>query len=266
MQIDDDSVKKNDGEVLVLLHGWAAHARYFDDLRQHLPDSMRVVAPDLPGHGTNKTSDAEPSLPSLARWLREYLIAAKIKRPVILGWSMGALIALEYIKQFGSDDISGFISVDMSPCVLNTDVWSLGMKGGLNAERNKKSYEFIATNWSAYSAGVLSMFFAKDEPFPESAAWVKEDLMNNDSVILAQLWNSMTEQDYREVLAEVNVPSLVVSGSQSRLYSYDTARYFSEHIKKSRLVLCEKSGHAPHMEEPEFVAKKIEEFIKTLSV
>ncbi len=267
------SVVKNDGNAgvknneitLVLLHGWAAHARYFDDLCQHLPISIKVLAPDLPGHGENKQSEVESTLPSLAGWLREYLIASGIKRPVILGWSMGALVALEYIRQFGSDEISGFISIDMTPCVLNTESWSLGMKGGLNEERNKKSYEFISTNWPAYSAGVLSMFFAKDEPFPESGAWVKEDLMNNDSFKLAMFWDSMTEQDYRDVLPGISVPSLIIAGAQSRLYSHETARYFNDHIRTSSLVFCEKSGHAPHIEEPEFVANTIEKFISALT-
>ncbi len=261
---DANSIEEKSEITLVLLHGWAAHARYFDDLLQYLPDSINVVAPDLPGHGENKTSVAESTLPSLARWLREYFLSSEIKRPVILGWSMGALVALEFIKQFGSDEILGFISVDMSPCVLNTESWSLGMKGGLNAERNKKSYEFISTNWPAYSAGVLSMFFAKDEPFPQSGAWVEEDLMNNDSLRLAKFWNSMTEQDYRDVLPDINVPSLIIAGGQSRLYSHETARYFSDQIKTSSLVFCEKSGHAPHIEEPELVADNIEKFISNL--
>ncbi|MFL0801710.1 MAG: alpha/beta fold hydrolase [Agarilytica sp.] len=262
---DEKSIEQNHEITLVLLHGWAAHGRYFDELRRHLPVSIAVVAPDLPGHGEHKTSDVGSTLPALARWLREYLIVSKIKHPVILGWSMGALVALEYIKQFGSDDISGFISVDMTPCVLNTDSWSLGMKGGLNAERNKKSYEFISTNWPAYSAGVLSMFFAKDGPFPEAGAWIEEDLMNNDSLKLAMLWNSMTEQDYRDVLVDINVPSLIVAGGQSRLYSHETAHYFNDQIKTSSLVFCEKSGHAPHIEEPEFVANNIEKFIRELA-
>ncbi|MFL0804455.1 MAG: alpha/beta hydrolase [Agarilytica sp.] len=262
---DEHSSAQKSEITLVLLHGWAAHSRYFDTMRQHFPDCIHVVAPDFPGHGENKASDEALTLPSLARWLRKYLTASNIQRPVLLGWSMGALVALEYIKQFGSNEISGFISIDMSPCVLNTDTWSMGMKGGLNAERNKKSYDFISTNWPSYSTGVLSMFFAKDEPFPESCTWIKEDLLNNDSLKLASFWSSMTAQDYRDVLAKIDVPSLIVAGAQSRLYSHDTARYFNDQINTSQLVFCEKSGHAPHIEEPAFVAKNIELFIDALT-
>src|SRR5258708_10580949 len=60
-----------DGRSIVLVHGGAAHSRWWDHIAPMLTDGWRVVAVDLSGHG-----DSDRRGPySLATWARQGLAA-----------------------------------------------------------------------------------------------------------------------------------------------------------------------------------------------
>src|SRR6056297_3676236 len=46
------------GETLVLLHGFNADADHFNRVARHLTGHFRILAPDLPGFGETRCSDA----------------------------------------------------------------------------------------------------------------------------------------------------------------------------------------------------------------
>jgi pimeloyl-ACP methyl ester carboxylesterase len=81
--------------TVVFIHGaqndhsvWALQTRYF---AHH---GFGVLALDLPGHGRS-TSPALASVEAMADWLLAVLDAAGVARALLVGHSMGSLIALE---------------------------------------------------------------------------------------------------------------------------------------------------------------------------
>ncbi len=258
-------VNQTEAPSIIFLHGWAAHSGFFEQVNCQLQGAS-IYTPDLPGHGENKISEnvvGEATIESAATWLKAFIESKCIQRPVLIGWSMGALVALEYIRQYG-DDIAGLAIVDMTPKVLNNDEWSLGMIGGLNEERNQKSFDYISGNWEKYAKGMLPVFFAENESLPDCVGWVEQELYNNDGEVLAHYWNSMTEKDYRDLLSKITCPALVISGGKSQLYSLSTAKYLVEHIENSQLEVFDKSGHSPHLEESQKFSEVVLDFTKRL--
>ncbi len=253
------------GPTIVMLHGWAAHKGFFSDLIEELPPQYNVVVPDLPGHGANVGDSNRRSIRDIALWLNIFLEKKNIQQPVLLGWSMGAMVALEYVKNFGEHMCKGLVLLDMSPCILNDENWKLGLLGGLDAKKNQKSFDFIAGNWAGYCKGMLPLMFASGSPLPEKSKWVHEEMLKSDPQTMAHYWNSLTEQDYRQLLPNITIPSLVISGGKSALYSLDTAKYFSDNMQNSKLVVCENSGHALLMEEPKKVAQYVDEYMESLT-
>ena len=80
---------------VVFIHGaqndhsvWILQTRYF---AHH---GFNVLAPDLPGHGRSKGA-ARTSVQALAAWLLAVLDAVGVARAMLVGHSMGSLIALE---------------------------------------------------------------------------------------------------------------------------------------------------------------------------
>lgn len=85
--------------TVVFIHGaqhdhsvWVLQTRYF---AHH---GFSVLAVDLPGHGRSK-GHALPNVEALAQWLLALLDAAGVQMAMLVGHSMGSLIALEACAQ-----------------------------------------------------------------------------------------------------------------------------------------------------------------------
>jgi pimeloyl-ACP methyl ester carboxylesterase len=85
--------------TVVFIHGaqhdhsvWVLQTRYF---AHH---GFGVLAVDLPGHGRSK-GNALPTVEALAQWLLALLDAAGVQKAMLVGHSMGSLIALEACGQ-----------------------------------------------------------------------------------------------------------------------------------------------------------------------
>jgi pimeloyl-ACP methyl ester carboxylesterase len=78
--------------TLVLVHGGAAHARWWSFIGPLLADRFRVVAPDLSGHGDSGWREEY----GLHLWVEEVLALAEelggVGPPVLVGHSMGGLV------------------------------------------------------------------------------------------------------------------------------------------------------------------------------
>jgi len=100
--------------AVVLVHGGAAHSRWWDHLAPLLADGWQVAAVDLTGHGD---SDRR-SRYTLAGWAQETLaVAACLDAPglpVLVGHSMGGQVALTAALEHGRG-LGGVIAVDAAP-------------------------------------------------------------------------------------------------------------------------------------------------------
>lgn len=101
---------KPGGQGVILVHGGAAHAGWWDHIAPFLAAEHRVVAIDLSGHGD---SDRRADY-SLATWADEVLAVASresVGRPVIAGHSMGGFVGLTAAKLHG-DSVRGVVAID----------------------------------------------------------------------------------------------------------------------------------------------------------
>jgi pimeloyl-ACP methyl ester carboxylesterase len=87
---------------VVLLHGLSSNARYWERLARHLQD-RRLVALDQRGHGLTGRAPESPVLPdgyAMERLLDDVALAISelgIGKPVVVGHSWGATVALELV-------------------------------------------------------------------------------------------------------------------------------------------------------------------------
>jgi pimeloyl-ACP methyl ester carboxylesterase len=96
---------------LVLVHGAAAHARWWDHIAPLLAAGRRVVALDLSGHGDSGHRDAY----SLDLWARETLAVAAGAGiggpPIVIGHSLGGAVALRAAGLYSSL-LAGAVAID----------------------------------------------------------------------------------------------------------------------------------------------------------
>lgn len=95
---------------LVLVHGGAAHARWWDHVAPLFAADRRVVALDLSGHGDSGRREAYPP----ATWAREVVAVVEahgLRRPAVVGHSMGGFVSILVAAMIG-DRLSGTVVVD----------------------------------------------------------------------------------------------------------------------------------------------------------
>ncbi len=80
--------------TLVLLHAFGASAKAWDPVIAHLGGRFETLALDLPGFGGAPDDLRADSVHDYAAWVDEQIAERRITQFVLVGWSMGAKIAL----------------------------------------------------------------------------------------------------------------------------------------------------------------------------
>jgi pimeloyl-ACP methyl ester carboxylesterase len=96
---------------IVLVHGGAAHARWWDHIAPLLATAHRVAALDLSGHGDSGRRESY----RLDVWAEEVLAVADVAGiagpPVLIGHSMGGFVALRAAGMYGAR-LAGVVAID----------------------------------------------------------------------------------------------------------------------------------------------------------
>ena len=244
------------GRPLVLLHGLMAHSGFFERQRA-LADSFRVVAVDLRGHGRTAAGPVPPTIRRLAGDVTELARALELEGAVGIGWSLGAAVLWRVLAGPASQKFAGAVVVDMTPRVLNDSDWDLG----LSRETCEARSQAIRDDFPAFAAAAGHAIFAAPGAEADRAA---SAFAANDPAAIGALWESLVEEDFRPLLASIRQPTLVVHGAQSHLYGADTAGHLVAALPNARAVAFERSGHAPHLEQPELFNATLRDFAATL--
>lgn len=88
-----------DGIPILLIHGWLCNSTFWEDFEK-LSETKKymLIIPDLRGHGeTNHGSDSSISI--LAEDMRQLLDFLNIQKAIVIGHSMGGLVAQEFYKK-----------------------------------------------------------------------------------------------------------------------------------------------------------------------
>ncbi|WP_300531080.1 alpha/beta hydrolase [Maricaulis sp.] len=241
-----------EGPAIVLVHGWAASSQFFEDLSARLARDHRVIIPDLRAHGETPAGDTPLSIKLLASDVAALIDALELDNAVALGWSMGALVLWQYLSEPGRRPLAGLVVEDMSPRILNSADWSLGMVNGLDAASSARALDVMRKDWPAYVRAFTPHMFARDTARgnPDLVARTSERMRHLDSDAMARLWASMAQQDLRPALPAIRVPTLIAYGGRSDAYGPETSRYLVETLPNASRQEFSRSGHAPHLEEP----------------
>ncbi len=241
------------GPPLVFLHGWTANHRAWVPYARELSDRHTCYCWDARGHGGHILTTAQSvTVERMAADLRNLVEHFGLDQVVLVGHSMGALTAWEYVRRYGCGRLAGLCLVDQSPRLVTDDAWPLGIYGNFDRARNR---DFIGRLEEDFSAAVLRLvgdgnnrraareYRANTPEFQR----VREYLRALSPQPLIDIWKSLTRADYRDVLPDITVPTLLVHGDESHFYSVEVAEYLRDHIPEASLHVYEGSDHSPHV-------------------
>lgn len=84
----------------VFVHGWCCNHTFFQPQFDHFKSSFRVMAMDLRGCGSSDRAEDGYDIPTLADDVARLCSELGITKPIIVGHSMGGMIAIELAARY----------------------------------------------------------------------------------------------------------------------------------------------------------------------
>ena len=245
------------GRPLVFLHGLMAHRGFYDPQRV-LSDEFRLITVDLRGHGSSAEAGSPLTVQQLAADVAALAAALDLSGAIGIGWSLGASVLWRVLAGPEGPRFAGSVTIDMTPRVLNAPAWQLGLSPELCDARTAA----IRDDFSTFAVNAGQAIFAQPVADGKQALadWASFEFSRNDPAAIAAVWESLVEEDLRSDLARIFQPSLIVHGANSQLYGPGTADYLEDSLPNARAIRFDRSGHAPHLEEPEKFNRLIRDF------
>ncbi len=258
------------GHTVVLLHGNNFAGFYFggpiDALRQA---GFRVVVPDQIGYGRSSKPIMPYTFDDMARNTHLILEHLGIQKAMVVGHSMGGMLAARFATQFPDT---------VERLVLYNPIGLVDGRYNRPAGNTEETYKrTLASNYQTVRSSLMRYVAhnpAAWTPQFESYARIRYALtLSADWPRLAMIQTLIGDMLYREQViddwAHIKAPTLAFGGAEDMLAGsakvfQDRMKYIADTIPNGngRLLLLPGLGHVPHMEAPDRTYPPLVAFLK----
>ena len=239
----------------VFIHGaqndhsvWALQTRYF---AHH---GFSVLAVDLPGHGRSKGLPLV-SVEEMADWLSALLQSAGVQRAVLIGHSMGSLIALETAQRAkalvaGVALVGNAYPMKVSPLLLEA------------SEHREQAAIDMVNIWSHSSIAQKPSAPGPGFYVPSGSRRLMQHVAkkNTAKVFFTDFSACNTYANGEATAKALHCPTLFLLGRKDMMTPPKAAATLMSALPDSKRVIVEGSGHALMAEQPDQVLDALFEF------
>ena len=247
------------GPALVMLHGWGLNLRVFDALSQRLNGSFERIRVDLPGHGrSDEPADLERDGWSHAA-LAAQLLAQLPARFTLLGWSLGAQVAIE-IAATAPARVDALLLVSATPRFAAAQDWPWGAAPEvLRGFASQLQSDYRGTVRDFLDLQVRGSRNASETLIALQAALFQQG--ECPAPVLARSLALLHGSDLRARLAEVRARTLVLAGQYDRVVHPGASRALAAALPRGSFHEIPRCGHAPFLSHEDEFAVLLREFV-----
>jgi pimeloyl-[acyl-carrier protein] methyl ester esterase len=247
------------GPALVMLHGWGLNLRVFDALSQRLSDSFERIRVDLPGHGrSHEPADLERDGWSHAA-LAAQLLAALPARFTLLGWSLGAQVAIE-MAAAAPARVDALLLVSATPRFAAAPDWPWGAAPEvLTGFARQLQADYRGTVRDFLDLQVRGSRNASETLIALQAALFQQG--ECPAPVLARSLALLHGSDLRARLAQVRARTLVLAGQYDRVVHPGASRALAAALPRGSFHEIPRCGHAPFLSHEDEFAVLLRDFV-----
>jgi 3-oxoadipate enol-lactonase len=240
---------------LVFLHGIGGAARGWRSQLDAFAGHYHAIAWDMPGYGGSQPLPAT-SISTLADALKDFLEQLGATKPVLVGHSIGGMIVQQFLVSY--PDLAG-------AAVLAQTTSAFGSSDG---EWQKN---FIDSRVGPLDRGETMVSMAPklvqdmigEEPSAEGVALARDCMAAVKPDTYRASMHAMIGFDLRKNLADITVPTLLLSGSKDNNAPAKTMAKMATFVKGSTYVELEGVGHLASFERPNEFSEVLRDFLAT---
>jgi pimeloyl-ACP methyl ester carboxylesterase len=225
------------GPAVILLHGFTDSWFSFSRVLPLLPRELRVIAPDLRGHGDSERPTDGYRITDHADDVIRLMDALDVPKAVVVGHCLGSFVARR-VYTLAPDRVARLVLLAAGPVAGNDVITSLA--AAVNVLTDPVDESFVRE----FQTGTV--FAPVPEPFMEA-------VIANSRRMPARIWKSALHGllDEEVKLSKPDVRALVLGGWQDSVFSAREQMVLARQFPRGELQLVDGVGHSLHWEMPE---------------
>lgn len=252
-----------DAPGILFLHGFAqSHLSFGRQFDSDLARRYHLVAFDLRGHGGSGKPWDETAYADARVWADDVAAVIKatgLRRPVIVGWSYGGFVAVDYLRIHGSRNVAGLSLVGSLGGLTAAPAMSAGdsprarqMRARSDRQRGVNLAANIAANQET-AAGYVT---------PNMTSAERDTLAATEMMMPAYARRAMKARnlDNRDMVPKLDLPILLTRGSTDVAMPSADTNLLLERLPKARLSDYVGAGHLAFVEQPDRFNRELAAF------
>ena len=236
---------EGEGKPLILLHGWLASSETMKPLQQHLSRNFKVYNVDIIGFGKSELPDKPMNTNDFGDFLAKFIEQLNIENPILIGHSHGGRTVINYAgRKLGK--INKIVLIDSA---------------GIKPKRSINYYIKI------YTYKIVKKIL---KLFPKNLERIREKVLNKfgsadykaSPEILRKTMNIIINEDQKEIMKNINVPTLMIWGNKDTATPLNDAKQMEKLIPNSGIAVLEGTGHFSYLEKLPQCCIILDEFLK----
>jgi 3-oxoadipate enol-lactonase len=243
---------------VLMMHGFARNATFWNRWVPAIADSRRIYRPDLLGCGKSDVpaSGYAYTPEKIGAQILAVLDAHALSRVHWVGESSGGIIGL--LLAAAHPERIGTLVLCNTPTRISDEIrgiYSLGQESTAAAIR--------AHGTGGWCRQTLGYRLDLEHASADLQEWVIAEMDKTRPEVAAAMHECFESVDVRPLLAEIKAPVLMLSGDNSRIAS-EQQKIFADTLPHGRLELFAGYGHGVNLLQPERCARTALDFWRTV--
>ena len=257
IQVDGNKVRYLESgdskNILVLVHGLGASAERWNNVIPNFAKYYHVIVPDLIGFGYSDKPIVDYTTDFFSTFLGKFFDALGIKRPNVIGSSLGGQISALYASA-NPNNIKKLILVSPSGTMKqSTPALDAYIMAALypNEQSAKNAFEMMESSGNEVDDEIVHGFIERMQLPNAKLAFMSTVLgLKNSEIITTKLHT-------------IHSPTLIIWGSKDPVIPIQYAESFASSIKDCRFYRMDDCGHTPYVQDPNAFSSIVLEFLSS---
>ena len=249
------------GRPIVFIHGFSQCGLSWNrQMSSDLADDFRLVSMDMRGHGlSDKPRDAYGDAKTWADDVNAVIETLDLDDPVVVGWSYGPLVILDYIRHYGEGNIGGVnfiggitkLGSEEATAVLTPEFLSL--VPGFFTEDKDESRRSLES--------LMKLCFVSQPSDAELAGMLEWNLSVPPHVRQALFSRAFDNDD---LMPKMRKPVLITQGANDSIVKPSIVEQHKRSMPHAQVHMMANTGHAPFWEDAPTYNRRLREFCESL--
>jgi 3-oxoadipate enol-lactonase len=240
-----------DNRTFIFINSLGTDFRIWDGVVDILKNQGNILRFDKAGHGLSTLNNSKYEIENYANDVLELMNFLNIQKAVIVGLSIGGIIA-QYLAIHHAERIEKLILSNTAPKVGSEEGWNTRIEAV-----KKDGIASIADN-------IMKVWFTENfrNNHKSELLGYKTMLSNINLDGYVQACEALKINNLKNGISKINISTLCIAGTEDGSTPPAQVKAMADLILNSTYILIEGVGHIPCVEVPELMTEHILAFVK----